>query len=316
MVLMEPDIFRFPEYNFTLKKETILINRDNNDGLGFTIIGGIDYPYLPGHNGIFVVSVRPNTVVGRDGRLKAGDLIHKVNGKSLHNLKHSNAVKILKNLKPGPVVFEVTFNAEKCILLQLKQTSVPGKGVLRNRTSICSEILRRDTLISNTNKMAAVVGSKNTENLFYYTPKYKEEIENYEDDTGISDSETDKSSAKNNYTPYSRHRFISSSSSIYGKNNYNRASAYYEYMNFDDDDMLERASTVSYTPSVVGNFQEDDCIITSTETPRRRRTCSLNDIENVIDDDIIPYSEYVAAIVGVGVVVTCGVLAYRYFVKK
>uniref|UniRef100_A0A0K0DUL7 PDZ domain-containing protein n=1 Tax=Strongyloides stercoralis TaxID=6248 RepID=A0A0K0DUL7_STRER len=317
MVLIETDPSQFTEYNFTLKKEVILINRDDNDGLGFTIIGGIDYPYFPGHNGIFIVSVRPNTVVGRDGRLKGGDLIHSVNGKSLHNIKHCNAVQILKNIKPGPVVFEVTFNAEKCILLQLKQTIIPGKGVFKNRSSLCSEVLRRNTNLTNTNKMTAVVENQNTENLFNYTSKYKNELDRYDetDDTGISDNETDNTSTKNNYTPYLRHRFISSSSSIYGKNNYNKSSTPYEYMNFDDDDMLERASTVSYTPSVVGNFHDDNCI-TITETPRRKRTFSLNDNDNLTDDDIIPYSEYVAAVVGVGAAVTASVFVYKYFFKK
>lgn len=155
------------------------------------------------------------------------------------------------------------------------------------------------------------------ENLFNYTQKYKNELDKYDeaDDTGISDTETDSVSTKNNYTPYLRHRFISSSSSIYGKNNYNKSSASYEYMNFEDDDILERASTVSYTPSVVGNFHDENCI-TITETPKRKRTFSLNDNENLIDDDIIPYSEYMVAVVGVGAVATFSVLVYKYFFKK
>uniref|UniRef100_A0A0N4Z3J8 PDZ domain-containing protein n=1 Tax=Parastrongyloides trichosuri TaxID=131310 RepID=A0A0N4Z3J8_PARTI len=314
MVVTDDNTLQFPEYNFSLKKDIITINRDGNDGLGFTILGGIDYPYFPGHSGIFIASIRPNTVVKRDNRLKAGDLIHSVNGESLRNIKHSNAVKILRNLKPGPVVFEVTFNAEKCIIVQLKETVYPGKGVLKNTTSISTKILCKNSASSSyiNNNMTTVIGNQNTEHLFHYQPTY----ENDEgEDTGISDTETDSTSLKYNYTPYSRHRFISSSSSIYGKN-YSKSSAMpHEIMNLDDDDMLERASTVSYAPSVAGNFQEEDCI-TNTETPKRRiRFFSINDLEAETDGDIIPYSEYVAAVVGVGAVVVIGVLAYKYLYK-
>jgi hypothetical protein len=44
-------------------------------GLGFNIVGGTKTPHIPGHNGIFVSKIRPDSPASVDGRLKVGDRV-------------------------------------------------------------------------------------------------------------------------------------------------------------------------------------------------------------------------------------------------
>lgn len=62
-------------------------------GLGFNIRGGVDNPHIPGDSGIFVTKVRENGAAFVDGRLKEGDKILAINGKSLESVTHEEAVQ-------------------------------------------------------------------------------------------------------------------------------------------------------------------------------------------------------------------------------
>ena len=48
------------------------------EGLGFTIRGGTDHVHIPGEDGVFVTSIKPNGAAARDGRLQQGDKILEV----------------------------------------------------------------------------------------------------------------------------------------------------------------------------------------------------------------------------------------------
>lgn len=65
--------------------------------MGFNIRGGIDTPHVNGDTGIFVTKIRENGAAFEDGRLKEGDKIVEINGKSLKNLTHGQAVNIFIN---------------------------------------------------------------------------------------------------------------------------------------------------------------------------------------------------------------------------
>ncbi|XP_029637715.1 synaptojanin-2-binding protein [Octopus sinensis] len=81
--------------------DEIVLYRDEHVGLGFNIRGGIDMP-LAWDTGIFVARIKEKEAADIDGRLEEGDKILEVNGQSLENLPHSEAVKIF--LSAGNVV--------------------------------------------------------------------------------------------------------------------------------------------------------------------------------------------------------------------
>ncbi|XP_062503040.1 tyrosine-protein phosphatase non-receptor type 13-like isoform X2 [Corticium candelabrum] len=63
-------------------------------GLGLMIVGGIDLGKGVG-SGIYVKSVKPGGAAALDGRIKPGCQILEVNGQSLENISHSDAVALL-----------------------------------------------------------------------------------------------------------------------------------------------------------------------------------------------------------------------------
>lgn len=63
-------------------------------GIGLSIVGGEKTNRLD--LGIFVKSVYPGGPASKDGRLKSGDRIIAINGQSLEGIKHSVAVKLIK----------------------------------------------------------------------------------------------------------------------------------------------------------------------------------------------------------------------------
>ncbi|GAB1608420.1 synaptojanin-2-binding protein-like [Argonauta hians] len=81
--------------------EEIELHRNEQVGLGFNIRGGIDMP-LAWDTGIFVARIKEKEAADLDGRLEEGDKILEVNGQSLENLPHGDAVKIF--LTAGNVV--------------------------------------------------------------------------------------------------------------------------------------------------------------------------------------------------------------------
>ncbi|XP_076441827.1 synaptojanin-2-binding protein-like [Babylonia areolata] len=76
-----------------LPVNTFVLERGDT-GLGFNIRGGTDIPHVPGDNGIFVTRLKEDGAAFRDGRLKEGDKILAVNGKSIENVTHNEAVQI------------------------------------------------------------------------------------------------------------------------------------------------------------------------------------------------------------------------------
>ncbi|CAD5121245.1 DgyrCDS9777 [Dimorphilus gyrociliatus] len=110
---------------------TIRLNR-GNQGLGFNIRGGSDTPHVNGDTGIFVTKIRESGAAWEDGRLKEGDKIVEINGKSLRNLTHGQAVNIFINA--GEVVeMKVVQGAEAKIIEEYqkgRRGENGGSGIL------------------------------------------------------------------------------------------------------------------------------------------------------------------------------------------
>jgi len=98
-------------------------------GLGFNITGGTDQPHLPNDDGIFVTKIRDSASAAVDGRLKEGDKILRVNGQTLINLTHKEAVEIF--LGAGETVeLQVWHGAERYLIndysMKLQSKSSPN----------------------------------------------------------------------------------------------------------------------------------------------------------------------------------------------
>lgn len=74
-----------------------IILHKGDTGLGFTIAGGTDNHHVKDDDGIFVTKIIPNGAAHIDQRLQVGDKILEVNGNSLREITHENAVHILKS---------------------------------------------------------------------------------------------------------------------------------------------------------------------------------------------------------------------------
>lgn len=104
-----------------LTRETIALSKSGG-GLGMTIHGGKDKMHLPGDPSIYVTAVIPDHAASRDGRLQVGDKILSVNGLSMENVTHLEAVRALK-MSPRIVSLEVAHGAmlrRKAELLKLR----------------------------------------------------------------------------------------------------------------------------------------------------------------------------------------------------
>lgn len=66
--------------------------KNENDYLGLTIAGGKDTCF----DKIFIKSVIPNSSAAKSRKLKSGDMILSVDGFSLQNVSHSEAIQYLK----------------------------------------------------------------------------------------------------------------------------------------------------------------------------------------------------------------------------
>ena len=73
---------------------TLINNHPNLQGFGLDISGGVDRPYSPQDNGIFVSALRPRGLAERSGQLDVGDKILQVNGTSVLSVSHDDAVKL------------------------------------------------------------------------------------------------------------------------------------------------------------------------------------------------------------------------------
>lgn len=79
-----------------VREKCIVIRKQLGESLGLGIAGGLGS--LLGDLPVFVLEVSRTGVLSRDGRIKAGDLLISVNGKSISGLRHSQVVEILKEV--------------------------------------------------------------------------------------------------------------------------------------------------------------------------------------------------------------------------
>lgn len=63
-----------------------------DEGFGFNIRGGVDHPHVGCDPGIFITTVRADSMAGRDGRLEPGDRILALNATNLKHVTHDEAV--------------------------------------------------------------------------------------------------------------------------------------------------------------------------------------------------------------------------------
>ncbi|XP_019620397.1 PREDICTED: disks large homolog 1-like [Branchiostoma belcheri] len=66
-------------------------------GLGFSIAGGVGNQHIPGDNGIFVTKIIDGGAAQQDSRLLVGDRLIAVNGITMENVTHEEAVSTLKS---------------------------------------------------------------------------------------------------------------------------------------------------------------------------------------------------------------------------
>uniref|UniRef100_A0A1I8EJW0 Disks large 1 tumor suppressor protein n=1 Tax=Wuchereria bancrofti TaxID=6293 RepID=A0A1I8EJW0_WUCBA len=66
-------------------------------GLGFSIAGGLDQPYIDGDPSIYVTNIIPGGAAAADGRMKIQDIIMKVNTADCTQVPHETTVNALKN---------------------------------------------------------------------------------------------------------------------------------------------------------------------------------------------------------------------------
>ncbi|XP_053559942.1 E3 ubiquitin-protein ligase LNX [Bombina bombina] len=83
-------------------EKVVIITKDDTESLGMTVAGGAsnwewDLP-------VFVTSVDSDGVIGRDGRIKTGDILLNVNGVDLTGVSRSEAVSLLKNSSSSVVL--------------------------------------------------------------------------------------------------------------------------------------------------------------------------------------------------------------------
>ena len=82
--------------------KSVNVFKDTNDYLGLTISGGKDTNF----DKIFIKAVISNSSAARSKKLKSGDMVLSVNGVSLQNILHTDAIQFLKSLS-GMIRFVV-----------------------------------------------------------------------------------------------------------------------------------------------------------------------------------------------------------------
>ncbi|XP_041114018.1 E3 ubiquitin-protein ligase LNX-like isoform X2 [Polyodon spathula] len=86
---------QLPRYLYSCKD--IVLRRDTSGSLGFSIVGGCEDSNI--NQLFFIRSVVEGTPAYNDGRIRCGDLLLEVNGKSTSGMTHSSLVRMLKELR-------------------------------------------------------------------------------------------------------------------------------------------------------------------------------------------------------------------------
>ncbi|XP_045772083.1 serine/arginine repetitive matrix protein 1-like isoform X2 [Maniola jurtina] len=98
-----------PEPRDTHTFEVRFTKSAGGKGLGFSIVGGRDSPR--GDMGIFVKTIFNNGQAAESGLLREGDEIMSVNGRGTAGLTHSEAIRLFKDVRAGPVLLRVARRA-------------------------------------------------------------------------------------------------------------------------------------------------------------------------------------------------------------
>lgn len=99
-----------PSYEDHWTYENIVLERAPGISLGFSIAGGTDNPMYGNNTAIFITKLTPGGLAEQDGRLRPNDILYKVNGVSLAEAEHSQAVQALK--EAGQLVNLVIINLD------------------------------------------------------------------------------------------------------------------------------------------------------------------------------------------------------------
>ncbi|KAI6189696.1 Synaptojanin-2-binding protein [Aphelenchoides bicaudatus] len=127
------DFDQFPEPSILSIEITI---KRNETGLGFNIVGGIDCPHIPGHRGIFVSKIRPDSAAALDGRLSVGDRILTCNGVYLSDKTHEEAVEVFRDVETE-CKMNVEPDAERILLSQPSNLIMPSSNSPTQMRTAC-----------------------------------------------------------------------------------------------------------------------------------------------------------------------------------
>lgn len=75
----------------------IVLRRSTSGSLGFSIVGGQEE--LNCNQSFFIRSIVEGTPAYNDGRIRCGDILLEVNGKSTWGMTHTALVRLLKELR-------------------------------------------------------------------------------------------------------------------------------------------------------------------------------------------------------------------------
>ncbi|XP_030047249.1 E3 ubiquitin-protein ligase LNX isoform X2 [Microcaecilia unicolor] len=86
---------KLPRYLYNCKE--VILRRNTAGSLGFSIVGG--YEECTGNKPFFIKSIIEGTPAYNDGRIRCGDILLAVNGKSASGMTNNSLVKMLKEMK-------------------------------------------------------------------------------------------------------------------------------------------------------------------------------------------------------------------------
>ncbi|KAF6130738.1 hypothetical protein HJG60_007718 [Phyllostomus discolor] len=84
-----------PGYLYNCKD--VILRRNTAGSLGFCIVGG--YEEYNGNKPFFIKSIVEGTPAYNDGRIRCGDILLAVNGRSTSGMMHACLARMLKELK-------------------------------------------------------------------------------------------------------------------------------------------------------------------------------------------------------------------------